>query len=95
MIAVVHQMNHTKGEKLMTDSKKLKDKIKESGKKKGYLAAVLGVSRATFCKLINNKAEFKASQIDALCKELGITTLVERKDIFFAPSGSLNEPSEE
>ncbi len=72
----------------MTDTKKLKDKIKKSGKKKGYLAAVLGVSRTTFYNLINNKAEFKASQIDILCEELGITTLTERKEIFFAPSGS-------
>ena len=79
----------------MTDSKKLKDKIKESGKKKGYLADVLGVSRVTFYNLINNKAEFKASQIDILCKELGITTLSERKDIFFAPHGSFNEPRKE
>lgn len=78
----------------MTDSQKLKDKIQKSGKKKGYLADVLGVSRATFYNLINNKAEFKASQIDVLCKELGITALAERKDIFFASNGSLNEPNE-
>ena len=63
------------------------DKIKSSGKKIGYLAEKCGLSRAGFWNCVNNKAEFKASHIEILCKELNITSLKERMTIFFAPSG--------
>ena len=68
----------------MTNTALLEDKIQKSGKKKGYLADKVGLSAAGFYNCCNNKAEWKASQIDALCEELGITDLEERFAIFFA-----------
>lgn len=68
----------------MTNTKALEKKIKESGKKKSYLAEKVGLSPAGFRNCIINKAEFKVSQVDVLCAELGITSLKEKEAIFFA-----------
>lgn len=72
----------------MTNTELLEKKISESGKKKGYLAKKVGLSRAGFRNCTVNKAEWTASQIDILCEELGITSLKDRFAIFFAKSGS-------
>ena len=72
----------------MTNTELLEQKIKESGKKKGYLAAKCKLSPAGFRNCVMNKAEWKASQIDTLCKELHITDLSERQRIFFAKRGA-------
>ena len=82
----------------MTNTKLLEDKIKKSGKKKGYLAKKCGLSLAGFRNCMINKvndktgtiSEFKASHIDILCDELGITDLGERFLIFFAKRDALN-----
>ena len=68
----------------MTNKKLLEKKIKESGKKKGFLAKRVGLSQMGFYNCLNNKAEFNASQIKVLCVELNITSLKERDLIFFA-----------
>lgn len=68
----------------MTDTALLEKKIQESGKKKGYLARKVNLSLGGFYNCCNNKAEWKASQIDILCDELYITDLNERQAIFFA-----------
>ena len=68
----------------MTNKKLLEEKIAESGKKKGYLAKKLGMSRAGFYNCLNNKAEFDASHIKILSAELNITSLKEKDSIFFA-----------
>ena len=68
----------------MTNSELLEKKIRESGKKKGFLAKKVSLSLAGFYNCCNNKAEWKASQIDVLCDELNITDLNERQAIFFA-----------
>ena len=70
----------------MTDTALLEKKIQESGKKKGYLAARVGLSLAGFYNCCNNKAELKGSQINILCDELNITDLNEKEAIFFAKS---------
>lgn len=70
----------------MTNTELLERKIQASGKKKGFLAGKVGLSLTGFYNCCNNKAEFKASQIDILCEELNITDLEERQAIFFAPS---------
>jgi hypothetical protein len=62
----------------------LKEKIKNSGKKKTYLAEKCGLSRAGFLNCINNKAEFRSSHIEILCSELNINSLREKESIFFA-----------
>ncbi len=72
----------------MTDTKLLEEKIAASGKKKIYLAEKVGLSLNGFRNCCTNKAEFKASQIQILCDELGITSLKERQSIFFAPYGA-------
>lgn len=71
----------------MTNTELLEKKIKESGKKVGYLAEKVGLSYAGFRNCVTNKAEFRAAHIDILCKELNID-LKEMKRIFFANSGA-------
>ena len=72
----------------MTDVKLFELKVKESGKKKGYLAQRCGLSRAGFRNCETNKAEWTASQIEILCEELAITSLREKDAIFFAKCGA-------
>lgn len=71
----------------MTDSKRLQELIKASGYKKTHIAAKLGLSAGGLYNCINNKAEFKASQIVTLCDMLNID-VAERSAIFFAESGA-------
>lgn len=71
----------------MTDTELLEEKIKESGKKITYLAEKCGLSYAGFRNCVTNKAEFKATHIDILCRELGID-LKEMRKIFFAKRGA-------
>ena len=68
----------------MTNTELLEAKIKDSGKKKGYLAKRCGLSRSGFWNCCHNEAEFKTGHIVILCEELGITSLTERNAIFFA-----------
>ena len=68
----------------MTNKALLEEKIKESGKKKKYLAEKCGLSMQGFRNCLNNKAEFKTGQIQILCAELGITKLTEKEAIFYA-----------
>lgn len=71
----------------MTNTELLEEKIKQSGKKLTYLAEKVGLSYAGFRNCVTNKAEFKASHIDILCKELNINTS-EMRRIFFASRGA-------
>ena len=68
----------------MTNTKELNKRIKDSGLKKSYIAKTLGMTLSTLSRKINNKLEFKASQMDALCELLGIESLEEKEAIFFA-----------
>lgn len=70
----------------MTNTQLLEDKIKQSGKKKKYLAEKCGLSMQGFRNCCKNKAEFKTGQIKILCAELGITKLTEKEAIFYAES---------
>lgn len=72
----------------MNNTALLEDKIKQSGKKRNYLAEKIGLSYAGFRNCVTNKAEFKSSQIDILCDELNITSLKEKEAIFFAKVGA-------
>lgn len=73
-----------KAVKLLVNTQYLEDKIRESGKKKGYLADKIGCSRSYLFKKINNKADFSSKEISVLCKEIGVSTLTEKEHIFFA-----------
>lgn len=68
----------------MTDTKKLLRLIDESGLKKCHIAKVLGMADSTLSRKIANAQDFKAKEIDALCVLLGIETLEEKEQIFFA-----------
>lgn len=68
----------------MTNVKMLEEKIKASGLKKAYIADKMGVSASTFSALMNNRAEFKASQIRVICNILDIQDNAEIRAIFFA-----------
>lgn len=72
----------------MTNTKLLEEKIDASGKKIKHLAEKCGLSYAGFRNCVTNKAEFKQTHIEVLCKELGITSTKERMDIFFAKHGA-------
>lgn len=67
----------------MTDTEKLNDAILESGIKIIAIASKLGISREGFYKKLNNETEFKASEISAMQKILGLTNK-KRDEIFFA-----------
>ena len=68
----------------MTNSKALLDLIEKRGLKLKYVAECLGLSRYGLNLKINNKHEFKTSEITALCNLLAITSLEEKERIFFA-----------
>ena len=72
----------------MTNVKLLKEKIKECGLKKGYIAEQLGVSRPQFTALLNNKVEFKLSQLAVMCRLLNLTDDAEIRAIFFDTVGA-------
>ena len=69
----------------MTNTKLLIEIIKKSGYKRSYIAKAIGLKSAYSLALkIDNKNEFKASEINALCELLNISTLEDRQAIFFA-----------
>lgn len=68
----------------MTNTELLEHWIKQSGKKKGFLAEKVGLSRAGFRNCCINKAEFTTSQVGILCNELGISRLTDKEAIFYA-----------
>lgn len=72
----------------MTNTELLEQKIQESGKKKKYLAARCGLTPNGFRNCCRNLAEFKISQVDILCEELGVKTLTERDRLFFYRHGA-------
>ena len=68
----------------MTDTKKLEHLIKESGYKYSFIASKLGISYQALRNKIVNKSEFLPTEIETLCKILGITKLNQKNAIFFA-----------
>lgn len=67
----------------MVDTQYLENIISNSGKKKSYLASQMGCSIQSFRLKCLNKYDFKLSEVDVLCSELGITKLSEKEKIFF------------
>lgn len=57
----------------MTNCEKLKGKIVENGLTQKQLAGMLGITIATFNYKVNNKSEFKASEIKKLASVLHLT----------------------
>ena len=74
-----------KGGEGVTNTKLLEKKIADSGYKKSYIAKAIGLKSAFgLSNKINNKTEFKASEINALCELLKIESAEEKEAIFFA-----------
>ena len=71
----------------MTNKELLEKAIKDSGLKKSFIAEKIGLTPAGFYNCLNNRAEFKASQISILCDLLGIEDLKDKEAIFFAGVG--------
>lgn len=65
----------------MTDTIELEVAIKRSGLTKTEIAEKLGISQMALYKKINNKTEFKASEIVALSNLLHIEN---KEQIFFS-----------
>ena len=69
------------GEKKMTATKKLKAKMIEVGITQAELAKILGISAQAMNYKINNKSEFKVSEIEAVAGALKIRN---KDEYFFA-----------
>lgn len=67
----------------MTNTKLLEEYILKSGYKRSFIAKALGITAYALALKINNKSEFKATEIDILCKLLNIG-IEDRMRIFFA-----------
>lgn len=65
----------------MTDTNKLRSIIVGKGMTQGFVADKLGISHQSFSYKVNNKVEFKASEIETLCSLLEIK---DKDSIFFA-----------
>ena len=68
----------------MTNSRALRTLIVERGLKIKYVAKHLGLSQYGFQLKLDNKHEFKISEVSALCELLEIKSLEEKEQIFFA-----------
>ena len=67
----------------MTNTHLLAQYIENSGLKKSFIARQLGITSYGFALKVNNKSEFKASEIETLCKILKIGAK-DKEAIFFA-----------
>ena len=67
----------------MTDTVKLRELISKSGLKLGYIANQLGISRFALSNKIQNRTEFRVSEIVTMCEILCID-YDSREQIFFA-----------
>jgi hypothetical protein len=67
----------------MTNTSLLEKYINESGYKKSYIAAQLGITTYGFSLKVNNKSEFKANEMTILCDLLKIGKK-DKEAIFFA-----------
>lgn len=65
----------------MTATKKLKSKMVEAGITQAELAKILGISAQSMNYKINNKSEFKVSEIEAVAATLKIGN---KDEYFFA-----------
>lgn len=68
----------------MTNSEALRELINAKGFKLKFVAEYLGLSPYGFNLKMQNKQEFKTSEVAALCELLEIGSLEEKERIFFA-----------
>ncbi|WP_373802721.1 helix-turn-helix domain-containing protein [Bacteroides heparinolyticus] len=75
------ELNSTKGGDTITDTIRLKDAINKKGLKLEFIAQQIGITREALSAKINNKSEFKASEITILSDVLSLTS--EQIKLFF------------
>lgn len=69
----------------MTNTDMLRELIKKKGLKYIFIAKRLGITPYCLQQKINNKREFKTSEVQEMCNILGISDNLDLKDkIFFA-----------
>lgn len=73
----------------MTDSEALRNLIESKGMKLKFIADYLGLSPYGLQLKINNRQEFKTSEVSALCDLLDIKSLTIKESIFFAKKDDL------
>ena len=73
-----------KGVNAVTNTELLREYISKSGLKLGYLADQCEITRQALSNKITNRHFFTAKEIEVLCRELKITSLIEKERIFFA-----------
>ncbi len=79
----------------MTNTEALEELIRKKGYKKKYVASYLGLSAYGFQLKIENKQEFKTSEVSALCELLEIRDLEEKEKIFFSQKMIKNHQNEQ
>lgn len=77
----------------LTDSDALKKLIKSRCLKLKYVADYLGLTSYGFALKLNNKQEFKTSEVAALCELLEIKSLKEKEALFFKLKDDLKSTS--
>lgn len=65
----------------MTDTVALRNRIKASGYRLGYIAERLGISAYTLQRKLDNDSEFRVSEVDAMAKLLNMSPA--EKDAYF------------
>lgn len=68
----------------MVNTELLNKRIEQSGYKRSHIASELNITRQSFSSKVNNSTEFLSSEVQKLCKVLGIESLDEKEAIFFA-----------
>lgn len=66
----------------MTDTQKLREKIKDEGVSITFLAQKAGITRECFYQRLRNESDFRASEIVAISQALHMTGK-QREAIFF------------
>lgn len=69
----------------MVNTTLLKEKVKVSGYRPGWIAEQLGITSSAWSYKVNGHRSFTADEIILLCKLLKIRSLKEKEAIFFSP----------
>lgn len=71
------------------DSEALRKLIESKGLKMKFVADYLGLSAYGLQLKVDNRQEFKTSEVAALCELLEINSLMTKEEIFFAKKDDL------
>lgn len=69
----------------MVNTTLLKEKVKESGYRPGWIAEQLGITRSAWSYKVNGQRNFTVEEVTLLCRLLKIRSLKEQEAIFFSP----------